>query len=331
MRWPFSSSVTCLAHVSLSAWLAKPGLLHLVSGMFCTLPSVWVMLCLICLLSTTLVLCLWISIHPSTICLSNIYHLSLILSVCFYSSVSKSCPALCDPMNRSTPGLPVHHQLPEFTQTHVHWLNDAIQPSHPLSSPSPPAFNLSQHQGLFKWISSLHRWPKYWSFTFIISLSNAYSGLIFFRIDLVDLLAVQGTLKSLLQHHSFKASILWCSAFFTVLLSHLYITFGKTISLTSWTFVSQVMSLLSNMLYRFVIVIIPRSKCLLILWLQSPSAVILEPKKIKSFTAFSTYLLSAYHQSTYLSAIYHSIYPSIYWGRFSLASVFTYINFKLFS
>ena len=126
--------------------------------------------------------------------------------------------------------------------------------------------------------SVLHiRWPKYWSFNFNISPSNAYSGLISFRMDWLDLLAVQGTLKSLLQHHSSKASILWGSAFFTVQLSHPYMTTGKTIALTRRTFVGKVMSLLFNMLSRLVITFLLRSKCRLISWLQSPSAVILEP------------------------------------------------------
>ena len=121
------------------------------------------------------------------------------------SSVTQSCPTLCEPMNHSTPGLPVHHQLPEFTQTHVHRVSNAIQPSHPLSSPSPPALNLSQHQGLPN-ESALHiRWPKYWSFSSNISPSNEHPGLISFRMDWLDLLAVQGTLKSLLQHHSSKS------------------------------------------------------------------------------------------------------------------------------
>ena len=116
---------------------------------------------------------------------------------------------------------PVHHQLPEFTQTHVHWVSDAIQPSHPLSSPSPPTFNLSPHQGRHRTESVLHiRWPKDWSFSFNISPSNEYSGLISFRMDWLDLLAVKGNLRSLLQHHSSKASILLCSAFFIVQLSH---------------------------------------------------------------------------------------------------------------
>ena len=133
--------------------------------------------------------------------------------------------------------------------------------------------------------SVLHiRWPKYWSFSFSIRPSNEYSGLIFFRMDWFYLLAVQGTLKSLLQHHSSKASILWRSAFFTVQLSQSYMTTGKIIALTRLTFVGKVMSLLFNMLSRLVITFLPRSKCLLISWLQSPSAVILEPKKIKSLT-----------------------------------------------
>ena len=126
------------------------------------------------------------------------------------------------------------------------------------------------------------RWPKYWSFSFSISPSNEYSGLISFRMDWLDLLAVQGTLKSLLQHHSLKASILWCSAFFTVQCSHPYMTTGKTITSTRWTFVSKVISLLFNMLSRLVIAFLPKSKRLLISWLQSPSTGILEPKKIKS-------------------------------------------------
>ena len=159
-----------------------------------------------------------------------------------FSSVAQSCPTLCDPIDCSTPGFPVHHQLPEFTQTHVHPVGDAIQPSHPLSSPSPPAPNPSQHQGLCKWVSSS---PKYWSFSFSISPSNEYLGLISFRMDWLDLLAVQGTLKNLPQHHSSKASVLQCSAFFIVQLSHPYMTTGKTIAVTRQTFVGKVMSLLS--------------------------------------------------------------------------------------
>ena len=146
------------------------------------------------------------------------------------SSVAHSCPTLCDPMNRSTPGLTVYHHLSEFTQTHVHWVSDAIQPSHPLSSPSPPALNLSHHQGLFQWVNSSHEEAKLLSFSFSISPSKEHPGLISFRMHWLDLLAVQGTLKSLLQHHSSKASILRHSAFFTVQISHLYMTTGKTIA-----------------------------------------------------------------------------------------------------
>ena len=131
---------------------------------------------------------------------------------------------LCDPMDCSTPGFPVFHYLPEFAQAHVHWVGDDIQPSHPLSSPSPPAFNLSQHQGLFlSWLFASGR-PKFWSFSFSISPSSGYSGLISFRIDWFYLLTVQGILKSFLQDHSLKASILRGSAFFMVQLLHLYRT-----------------------------------------------------------------------------------------------------------
>ena len=137
---------------------------------------------------------------------------------------------LHSPVDCGTPGFPVVHHLPEFAQVHVHWVSDVIQPSHPLLPSYPSAFNLSQHEGLFQWVSFSHRWPKCWSFN--VSPSNEYSVLISFRTDLFDLLAVQGTLKSLHQHHSSKASILQCSAFFVVQLSHLYVTTGKTIALT---------------------------------------------------------------------------------------------------
>ena len=142
-------------------------------------------------------------------------------------------------MNCSTPGLPVHHQLPEFTKTNVHPVGDAIQPSHILSSPSLPAPNPSQHQSLSNESTLCMRWPKYWNFSFSISPSKEHPGLIFFRMDWLDLLAVQGTLKSLLQLHSSKASILQRSAFFTVQLSHPYMTTGKTIALTRRTFVAK--------------------------------------------------------------------------------------------
>ena len=159
-----------------------------------------------------------------------------------FSLVAQSCPTLCNPMDCSMPGLPVHHQLPEFTQTHVHWVGDAVQASRVLSSSS-PTFNLSQHQGLFQWVALHIRWPKNWSFSFSISPSNEYSVPISFRMDLLDLLEVQGTLKSLFQHHSSKASILRSSAFFIVQLSHPYMTTGKTIAFTRWTFVDQVFTL----------------------------------------------------------------------------------------
>ena len=156
-------------------------------------------------------------------------------------------------MDCSTPGFPVHHQLLELTQTHVHRVGDAIQPSHPLSSSFPPTLHLFQYQVFSNESVLCIRWPKYWSFSFSISPSNEYSGLISFRMDWLDLLAVQGTLKSLLQHHSSKASILWRSAFFIVQLSHPYVTTGKTIALTRWTFVGKIMSLLFNILPRLVI------------------------------------------------------------------------------
>ena len=182
-------------------------------------------------------------------------------------------------MNRSTPGLPVHHQLPEFAQTHLHQVGDAIQPSHPLSPPCPPALNLSQHQGLFKWLGFSHQVAKALKFQLQPQSFQWIFKTGFFRMDWLDLLRVQGTLKSFLQHHTSKASVLRCSAFFIVQLSHPYMTTGKIIALTRWTFVDKVMSLLFDMLSRLVITFLPRSKRLLISWLQSPSAVILEPEK----------------------------------------------------
>ena len=139
-----------------------------------------------------------------------------------FSSVTQSYPALCDPMDFSTPGLPVHHQLPEFTQTHVHRVSNAIQPSHPLLSPSPPTFNLSQHQGLFQWVSSSHQVAKVLAFQLQHQSFQWIFRTDFLRMGWLDLLTVQGTLKSLLQHHSSKASILRRSAFFIVQLSHPY-------------------------------------------------------------------------------------------------------------
>ena len=193
---------------------------------------------------------------------------------------------LCDPMDCSKPGFPVHHHLLELVQTCVRWVGDSIQPSHPLLSPSPPAFNLSQHQSLFQWVSSSHQVAKVLEFQLSISPSNEYSGLISFRINWFDLFAVQETLSSLFEHRSSKGSVLWCSGFFMVQHSHPYMTTGKTVVLTRRTFVGKVVSLLFNSLSRFVIAFLPRSKCLLIAWLQSPSAVILEPKKINSVTIY---------------------------------------------
>ena len=181
-------------------------------------------------------------------------------------------------MNCITPGLPVHHQLPESTQTHVHRVDDAIQPSHPLSSPSPPTLNLSQHQGLFKWVSFPMGCPKYWRFSFRISPPSEHPGLVSFRMDCWITLQSKTSQESS-PTSQFKASILWPSAVFIVQLLHPYMTTGKTIALTRRTFVGKVMSLLLNMLSRLVITFLPWSKCLLISWLQSPSAVILEPKK----------------------------------------------------
>ena len=196
-----------------------------------------------------------------------------------FSSVTQSCPTLCDPMNCSTPGLPVHHSL-KLTSIESVMPSSHLILCHPLLIlPSiPPSISFSNE-------SALHmRWPKYWSFSFSIIPSKEHLGLISFRMNWLDLLAVQGTLKSLLQHHSSKASILQRSAFFTVQLSQLYVTIGKTIALTRRTLVGKVMSLLLNILSRLVITFLPRSKCLLISWLQSPSAVSLEPPKIKSDT-----------------------------------------------
>ena len=187
-------------------------------------------------------------------------------------------------MDCSTPGSPVHHQLPEFTQTHVHWVSDAIQPSHPLSSPSSPAFNLSQHHSLFKWVSYSNQVAKVLEFQLQHQFFQWTLRTDFFRMYWLDLLAVQGTLKSLLQHHSSRASILQCSTFFIVQISYPYMTTGKTIALTRWTFVDKVMSQIFNMLSRLVITFLPSGKPLLIWWLQSPSVVILEPPKIKFVT-----------------------------------------------
>ena len=176
-----------------------------------------------------------------------------------FSSVAHFYPTPSDPMDCSTPVFPVCHQLLECTQTHVHRVGDATQPSYPLLSLIlPPSIFPSIRVFSYESVLCI-RWPKYWSFSLSISLP-VYSGLISFRIDWLDLLAVQGTLKSLFQHHSSKASILWHSAFFIVQLSHPYMTTGKTKALTRWTFVGKVMYLLFNTLSRLVIAFLPRSK-----------------------------------------------------------------------
>ena len=170
-------------------------------------------------------------------------------------------------MDCRTPGFPVLHYFPEVVLTHIHWVGDAIQPSPPLLSPS-PAFNLSQHQDLLQWVGSSHQVAKGLSFSFNISPSNEYSGLISFRMDWLDLLAVQGTLKSLPQHQSSKASVFQHSAFLMVQLSHIYMILEKTIAFNIWTFVNKVISLPFNMLFMLVIAFLPRNKDLLISWLQ---------------------------------------------------------------
>ena len=162
---------------------------------------------------------------------------------------------LCNPMNFRTPGFPVLHYLSEFTQAYVHWVGDAIKPSHPLSPLSPTALTISQHRVLFQWVSSSHQVANV--------LELQLQQLIPFRIDWLDLGMSKGILKSLLQHHSLKATILWCSTFLMVQLSHLHMTIGKTIALTSWTFISKVMYFLFNMLSGCVIIFFPRSKYLL--------------------------------------------------------------------
>ena len=245
-----------------------------------------------------------------------------------FSSVAQSCLILWNPIVCSMPGLPVHHVLLELVQTHVHRVCDAIQPSHPLSSPSPPVFNLAQHQGLFKWVSSSHQVAKALEFQLQHQSFQWIFRTDFLWMDLLNLLAVQGTLRSLLQHHSSKASILWCSAFFIVQISHPYMTTGKTIALTRRTFIGKVTSLLFNILSRLVIAFLPRSRCLLFSWLQSPSAVVLEPRKIKSITV-STVSPSICHEVMGPDAIIFVFWMMSFKPTFSLSS-FTFIK-KLFS
>ena len=210
-----------------------------------------------------------------------------------FSSVAQSCPTLWDPMNRSMPGLPVHKQLPEPTQTHVHWVSDAIQTYHPLTSPSSPALNLSQNQGLFKWVSSLHQMAKVLEFL-LQDQSFQWTP----RTDLLQdglVAPPRSPRDSQESSPTPQFKILQCSAFFIVQLSHPYMTTGKTIALTRGTFVDKVMSLLFNMQSRLVITFLPRSNRLLISWLQSPPAVILEPRKIKSATVPHLFAMKWYY------------------------------------
>ena len=261
--------------------------------------------------------------------MSRIYvciHLSLCFNI-ISSSVQFSCSVVSNslwPMVCSMPGLPVQHQLPEFTQIHVQWAGDDIQPSHPLLPLSVlPSIRVFSNKSVL-----CIKWPKNWSFSFSISPSNGYLGLISFRMDGLDLLAVQGTFKNLLQYHTLKASILWCLGFFIVWLSHPYMTTGKTIALTRWNFVGKVMSLLFNMLSRLVKTFLPRGKRLLISWLQSPSAVILEPPKIK-LAIVSTVSPSICHEVMGLDAMILVFWMLSFKPTFSLSS-FTLIR-RLFS
>ena len=211
-----------------------------------------------------------------------------------FSSVAQLCPTLCNPMDCSMPGLLITNSpsLLKLMSIELMMPSSHFILCHPLLLP-PSIFPIIR---VFSNESALHiRWTKHWSFSFNISPSNEYSGLISFRMDWMDLLTVQGTLKSLFQQHISKASILPHSAFFIVQLSHPYMTTGKTTALTRWTFVGKVMSLLFNMLSRLIITFLPRSKHLLISCLQSPSAVILEPRKIKSDTV-STVAPSISHE-----------------------------------
>ena len=223
--------------------------------------------------------------------------------------------------------LPILHYLPEFAQIHVHWVSDAIQPSHPLSPSSPSALSLSQHQGLFQWVGSLYQVAK--ALELQHQSSNEYLGLISFRIDWLDLLAVQGTLRSFLQHHNSKASVPRHSVFFMAQLSHTYMTTGKTIALIIWTFASNMISLLFNTLSRFVTAFLPRNKHLS--WLQSLSAVTLEPKKRKSATA-STFPLFVCHEVMELDAMIWFFECWVWnWCFYPLSPLKIRISFAMYS
>jgi len=244
------------------------------------------------------------------------------------SSVAQLCPTLCHSMNRSMPGLPAHHQLPEFTQL---MSIESVMPSNHLIFCHPllllpsifPSMRVFSKESAF-WIG----WPKYWSFSFNISPSNEHPGLISFKMDWLNLLAVQETLKGLLQHHSSKASILQRSAFFIFQPLHPYMTTGKTVVLTRWIFVGKVMSLLFNMLSRLAITFLPRGKHLLISWQQSPSAVILEPRITKSVTV-SNFSPSVCHEVMGPDAMTFIFWTLSFKPTFSLSS-FTFIK-RLFS
>ena len=244
-----------------------------------------------------------------------------------FRSVTQSCPTLCNPMDCSTPDFPVHnHNWSLLKLMSI----KSVMPSNHLILCRPllllrsifPSIRVFSNESVCR-----IRWPKYWSFS--ISPSNEYSGRISFRIYWFDILAVQRTLKSLLQHHSSKSSILWPTAFFMVQRSHPYMTTGKTIALTRQTFVGQVMSLLFNMLSRFLIAFLPRSNHPLISWLESPSAVILEPKKIKSVTVsivspllamkwWDWMPLSLFFECWVLSQFFHSLLPPSSRGSLAL-------------
>ena len=218
------------------------------------------------------------------LCRNVVLQMSISSSTVICCCVIKSCSTPGDPMDCSMPGFSVRHHLSEFAQTYVLWVSDAIQASHPLPPPCPLALNLSQHQGLFQWVSSWHQVAQglelqlqHQSFQWIFRVHFLSDWLVWSPCS-------PRILKSLLQHHNSKASIFWHSAFLTVQLSHPYMITGKTTALTRWTFVRKVMSLLFNMLSRLAITFLPKSKSLLISWLQSLSAVILEPLKIKSLT-----------------------------------------------
>ena len=201
-------------------------------------------------------------------------------------SVIQSCLTLCNHSDWSMPGFPVIHHVLELAQAYVHWVGDAIQPSHPLSSPSLPAFNLSQHQGLFKWQFCASGCQSIGVLSLTSVLLMNIQDWFPLGWTVWNLLAVQGTFKSLMQHHCSKALILVHSALFMVQFSHSYMTTGKTIALTRWPFVGKVVSLLFNMLSRLVTAFLPRSKCLLISWLQSPTAVIFGVPQNKVFYCF---------------------------------------------